>query len=111
MLWKTFDMPDNGVRLADMVAVRFGTTPRLIPSAFCFTSVLETTTPHPQLWKLVKTQLPRRSAPHRMTTSTASMALDLKTGQIKWADGLQAFDTFVGLCTMFMRFSVPINPS
>jgi polyvinyl alcohol dehydrogenase (cytochrome) len=27
------------------------------------------------------------------------MALDLKTGQIKWADGLQAVDTFVGLCT------------
>jgi hypothetical protein len=48
--------------LEDTAAVRFGNHPRLIQSAVRSSSALETTTPLPQMWKLARKQLLRRTA-------------------------------------------------
>jgi len=83
---------------ADTAEVRFGNRRRLIPTAVRSSSVPETTTPHPPVWKLARTRLRPRIALRLMIFFDTALALDLKTGQIKWAKRLQGFDTWNLAC-------------
>jgi len=75
MLWKTFDMPDNGGRPGDIAAVQFGNRLRLIRSAVRSSLVLATTTLRPQMWRLARTLLRQRTASQLTISSTPRLRL------------------------------------
>jgi len=98
MLWKTFDMPDNGGRTDQYSGGAVWQPPAIDPkrgSLFIGTGNNYTVPPD-----VVACQ---NATPLANCTAAddffdTALALDLKTGQIKWAKRLQGFDTWTVAC-------------
>ena len=95
------DLRHAGQRWADRTntaAARCGNHLRLIQHAARSSSAPATTTPYPQTWKRARTQLLSADCTAADDFFDTALALDLKTGQIKWAKKLQTFDTWTVAC-------------
>ncbi len=98
MLWKTFDMPDNGGQTNQYSGGAVWQPPAIDPkrsTLFIGTGNNYTVPPDVEACQNA-TPLADCTAPDDFFDT--ALALDLKTGQIKWARKLQTFDTWTVAC-------------
>ncbi len=98
MLWKTFDMPDNGGQTDQYSGGAVWQPPAIDPkrgTLFIGTGNNYTVPPDVEACQNA-TPLADCTAPNDFFDT--ALALDLKTGQVKWARKLQTFDTWTVAC-------------
>jgi polyvinyl alcohol dehydrogenase (cytochrome) len=98
MLWKTFDMPDNGGRPGGYSGGAIWQPPaidRKRGTLFVGTGNNYTA---PANVEACQNATPTADCAAADDFFDAALALDLKTGQIKWAKRLQGFDTWTVAC-------------
>jgi polyvinyl alcohol dehydrogenase (cytochrome) len=98
MLWKTFDMPDNGGRPGGYSGGAVWQPPAIDPKrATLFVGTGNNYTAPADVEACQKATPTANCAAADDFFDTA-LALDLKSGQIKWSRRLQGIDTFTGTC-------------
>ena len=98
MLWKTFDMPDNGGQINQYSGGAVWQPPAIDPkrgTLFIGTGNNYTVPPDVEACQNATPLADCTAADDFFDTS---LALDLKTGQVKWARKLQTFDTWTVAC-------------
>ena len=98
MLWKTFDMPDNGGQPGGYSGGAIWQPPAIDPkrsSLFIGTGNNYTA---PADVEACQNATPMANCAAADDFFDAALALDLKTGQIKWSKRLQGFDTWTVAC-------------
>ena len=98
MLWKTFDMPDNGGRTDQYSGGAVWQPPAIDPKRG--TLFIGTGNNYTVTAAVVACQNanPKANCAAPDDFFDTALALDLKTGQIKWAKRLQGFDTWTVAC-------------
>ena len=100
MLWKTFDMPENGGRTDGYSGGAVWQPPAIDPkrgSLFIGTGNNYTAPPDVEACQNANPTANCAAADDFFDTA---LALDLKTGRIKWARKLQGFDTWTVACLL-----------
>jgi polyvinyl alcohol dehydrogenase (cytochrome) len=100
ILWKTFDMPDNGGQLGGYSGGAVWQPPAIDPergSLFIGTGNNYTV---PAAVEACQIATPTANCAAPDDFFDTALALDLKTGQIKWATRLQGFDTWTLACKL-----------
>src|SRR6266404_9653586 len=100
MLWKTFDMPDNGGQVGGYSGGAIWQPPAIDPkrgSLFIGTGNNYTA---PEAVEDCQNAHPKKNCAAPDDFFDTAMALDLKTGHIKWAKRLQGFDTWTVACIL-----------
>ena len=98
MLWKTFDMPDNGGQPGGYSGGAIWQPPAIDPkrgTLFAGTGNNYTT---PADVEACQKATPTANCVAADDFFDTALALDLKSGQIKWAKTLQGVDTFTATC-------------
>ena len=98
MLWKTFDMPDNGGQAGGYSGGAVWQPPAIDPkrgSLFIGTGNNYTV---PADVEACQNATPTANCAAADDFFDTALALDLKTGQVKWAKRLQGFDTWTLAC-------------
>lgn len=98
MLWKTFDMPDNGGQVGGYSGGAIWQPPAIDPKRGTLFIGTGNNYTVPASVAACQNTTPKAQCASADDHFDSILALDLKTGRIKWADGLQAFDTFEGSC-------------
>jgi polyvinyl alcohol dehydrogenase (cytochrome) len=98
VLWKTFDMPDNGGKQGGYSGGAIWGHPAIDPKRGSLYIGTGNNYTAPAAVVACQNATPTAQCASPDDHFDSILALDLKTGRIKWADGLQAFDTFEGLC-------------
>jgi polyvinyl alcohol dehydrogenase (cytochrome) len=98
MLWKTFDMPDNGGKQGGYSGGAIWGHPAIDAKRGSLYIGTGNNYTAPAAVVACQNATPAAQCASPDDHFDSILALDLKTGRIKWADGLQAFDTFEGLC-------------
>src|SRR5216684_6675491 len=107
MLWKTFDMPDNGGQPGGYSGGAIWQPPAIDPKRGTLFIGTGNNYTAPADVEACQNETPTANCAAADDFFDTALALDLKTGQIKWAKGLQDFDTFTDAC---LTSSVP-NPN
>jgi polyvinyl alcohol dehydrogenase (cytochrome) len=100
ILWKTFDMPDNGGQLGGYSGGAVWQPPAIDPergSLFIGTGNNYTV---PAAVEACQIATPTANCAAPDDFFDTALALDLKTGQIKWSTRLQGFDTWTLACKL-----------
>ena len=103
MLWKTFDMPENGGQPGGYSGGAVWQPPAIDPkrgSLFIGTGNNYTV---PADVEACQNATPTANCTAANDFFDTALALDLKTGQIKWAKRLQGFDTWTVACLHVLR--------
>jgi polyvinyl alcohol dehydrogenase (cytochrome) len=98
MLWKTFDMPDNGGQPGGYSGGAIWQPPAIDPkrgTLFAGTGNNYTT---PADVEACQKATPSANCAAADDFFDTALALDIKSGQIKWAKPLQTIDTFTATC-------------
>jgi polyvinyl alcohol dehydrogenase (cytochrome) len=107
MLWKTFDMPDNGGQVGGYSGGAIWGHPAIDAKRGSLYIGTGNNYTVPADVQACQNATPTAQCASPDDHFDSILALDLKTGQIKWADGQQSFDTFTGLCP---TCPVPASP-
>jgi polyvinyl alcohol dehydrogenase (cytochrome) len=111
MLWKTFDMPDNGGRPGGYSGGAVWQPPAIDPKrATLFVGTGNNYTAPADVEACQKATPTANCAAADDFFDTA-LALDLKSGQIKWSRRLQGIDTFTGTCGFGAARPAPGTPN
>jgi polyvinyl alcohol dehydrogenase (cytochrome) len=98
MLWKTFDMPDNGGRTNQYSGGAVWQPPAIDPERGTLFIGTGNNYTAPADVEACQNANPTANCAAADDFFDAALALDLKTGQIKWAKSLQGIDTFTVAC-------------
>ena len=98
MLWKTFDMPDNGGKPGSYSGGAIWQPPAIDPKRGMLFIGTGNNYTAPADVEACQDATPTADCAAADDFFDAALALDLKTGQIKWAKRLQGFDTWTVAC-------------
>src|SRR5712675_530243 len=98
MLWKTFDMPDNGGKPGGYSGGAMWQSPAIDPKRGTLFAGTGNNYTAPADVEACQNATPTADCAAPDDFFDTALALDLKTGQIKWAKRLQNLDTFTGAC-------------
>jgi polyvinyl alcohol dehydrogenase (cytochrome) len=98
MLWKTFDMPDNGGRTDQYSGAALWQLPAIDPKRGTLFIGTGNNYTAPAGVEACQNATPTANCSAADDFFDTALALDLKTGQIKWAKRLQGFDTWTVAC-------------
>jgi polyvinyl alcohol dehydrogenase (cytochrome) len=107
MLWQTYDMPDNGGQVGGYSGGAVWQPPAIDPKRGLLFIGSGNNYTVPAAVAACQNATPNAPCASPDDHFDSVMALDLKTGRIKWAAGPQAFDTFTGACP---SCPVPASP-
>jgi len=100
MLWKTFDMPDNGGQTGGYSGGAIWQPPAIDPKRGTLFIGTGNNYTAPADVEACQSATPTANCVAADDFFDAALALDLKTGQIKWAKRLQGFDTWTVACIL-----------
>jgi polyvinyl alcohol dehydrogenase (cytochrome) len=98
ILWKTFDMPDNGGRTDQYSGGAVWQPPAIDPKRGTLFIGTGNNYTVPADVKACQNATPMANCTAPDDLFDAALGLDLKTGQIKWSRKLQGFDTWTVAC-------------
>jgi polyvinyl alcohol dehydrogenase (cytochrome) len=98
MLWKTFDMPDNGGQPGGYSGGAIWQPPAVDPKRTTLFIGTGNNYTAPADVEACQNATPTANCVAADDFFDTALALDLKTGQIKWAKRLQGFDTWTVAC-------------
>ena len=98
MLWKTFDMPDNGGQPGGYSGGAVWQPPVIDPKRGTLFAATGNNYTAPADVEACQNATPTANCAAADDFFDTALALDLKSGQIKWAKRLQGFDTWTGAC-------------
>ena len=98
MLWKTFDMPDNGGQPGGYSGGAVWQPPAIDPKRGMLFIGTGNNYTAPAAVEACQNATPTADCAAADDFFDTALALDLKTGQIKWAKRLQGFDTWTVAC-------------
>jgi len=98
MLWKTFDMPDNGGQTGGYSGGAIWQPPAIDPKRGTLFIGTGNNYTAPADVEACQNATPTANCAAADDFFDTALALDLKTGQIKWAKRLQGFDTWTVAC-------------
>jgi len=98
MLWKTFDMPDNGGRTGGYSGGAIWQPPAIDPKRGMLFVGTGNNYTAPADVEACQNATPTANCAAADDFFDAALAVDLKTGQIKWAKRLQGLDTWTVAC-------------
>jgi len=98
MLWKTFDMPDNGGQPGGYSGGAVWQPPAIDPKRGTLFVGTGNNYTAPADVEACQNATPTANCAAADDFFDTALALDLKSGQIKWSKRLQGFDTFTGAC-------------
>ena len=98
MLWKTFDMPDNGGRPGGYSGGAVWQPPAIDPKRGTLFAGTGNNYTAPADVEACQKATPTANCAAADDFFDTALALDLKSGQIKWAKRLQGVDTFTATC-------------
>jgi polyvinyl alcohol dehydrogenase (cytochrome) len=111
MRWKTFDMPDNGGRAGGYSGGAIWQPPAIDPKRGLLFAGTGNNYTAPAAVEACQTSTPTANCTAADDFFDTALALDLKSGQIKWSKKLQSFDTFTGTCGFGAARPTPGNPN
>ncbi len=98
MLWKTFDMPDNGGKTGGYSGGAIWQPPAIDPKRGTLFIGTGNNYTAPAAVETCQDATPTANCAAADDFFDTALALDLKTGQVKWAKRLQGFDTWTVAC-------------
>jgi polyvinyl alcohol dehydrogenase (cytochrome) len=98
MLWKTFDMPDNGGQPGGYSGGAVWQPPAIDPKRGTLFVATGNNYTAPADVEACQNATPTANCAAADDFFDTALALDLKTGQIKWAKRLQGLDTWTAAC-------------
>jgi polyvinyl alcohol dehydrogenase (cytochrome) len=98
MLWKTFDMPDNGGQAGGYSGGAIWQPPAIDPKRGTLFAGTGNNYTAPADVEACQKATPTANCAAANDFFDTALALDLKSGQIKWSKRLQGIDTFTGAC-------------
>jgi polyvinyl alcohol dehydrogenase (cytochrome) len=107
ILWKTFDMPDNGGQVGGYSGGAVWQPPAIDPKRGLLFIGTGNNYTVPADVEACQNATPTANCAAADDFFDTALALDLKTGQIKWATRLQGFDTWTLAC----KLSSGTNPN
>src|ERR1700719_5259212 len=111
MLWKTFDMPDNGGKPGGYSGGAIWQPPAIDPKRGMLFIGTGNNYTAPAAVEACQNATPTADCAAADDFFDTALALDLKSGQIKWAKRLQGIDTFTGSCGFGAARPTPGNPN
>jgi polyvinyl alcohol dehydrogenase (cytochrome) len=111
MRWKTFDMPDNGGQTGGYSGGAIWQPPAIdVRRGKLFAGTGNNYTA-PAAVEACQKATPTANCTAADDFFDTALALDLKSGQIKWSKKLQSVDTFTGACGFGTTRPAPGNPN
>ena len=98
MLWKTFDMPDNGGQVGGYSGGAIWQPPAIDPKRGTLFAGTGNNYTAPADVEACQNATPTANCAAADDFFDTALALDLKSGQIKWSKRLETIDTFTGTC-------------
>jgi polyvinyl alcohol dehydrogenase (cytochrome) len=98
MLWKTFDIPDNGGQVGGYSGGAVWQPPAIDPKRGSLYIGTGNNYTAPAAVEACQNSTPTANCTAADDFFDTALALDLKTGQIKWSKRLQGFDTWTVAC-------------
>ncbi len=111
MLWKTFDMPDNGGRPGGYSGGAVWQPPAIDPKRGTLFVGTGNNYTAPADVEACQKATPTANCAAADDFFDTALALDLKSGQIKWSRRLQGIDTFTGTCGFGAARPAPGTPN
>jgi polyvinyl alcohol dehydrogenase (cytochrome) len=111
MLWKTFDMPDNGGQPGGYSGGAIWQPPAIDPQRGTLFVGTGNNYTAPADVEACQAATPTADCAAADDFFDTALALDLKSGQIKWSKRLQGLDTFTGACGFGTTPPVSGNPN
>jgi polyvinyl alcohol dehydrogenase (cytochrome) len=111
MRWKTFDMPDNGGQPGGYSGGAIWQPPAIDPKRGMLFAGTGNNYTAPVAVEACQNATPRANCAAADDFFDTALALDLKSGQIKWSKKLQGIDTFTGTCGFGSARPTPGNPN
>ncbi len=111
MLWKTFDMPDNGRQPGGYSGGAVWQPPAIDPKRGTLFVGTGNNYTAPADVEACQKATPTANCAAADDFFDTALALDLKSGQIKWAKRLQGIDTFTGTCGFGAARPAPGTPN
>jgi polyvinyl alcohol dehydrogenase (cytochrome) len=111
MLWKTFDMPENGDQPGGYSGGAMWQPPAIDPKRGTLFIGTGNNYTAPADVEACQNATPTANCAAPDDFFDTALALDLKTGQIKWAKRLQGIDTFTGTCGFGPARPTPGTPN
>lgn len=111
MLWKTFDMPDNGGQPGGYSGGAIWQPPAIDPKRGTLFAGTGNNYTAPANVEACQKATPTANCAAADDFFDTALALDLKSGHIKWAKRLQGLDTFTGACGFGTTPPVSGNPN
>jgi polyvinyl alcohol dehydrogenase (cytochrome) len=110
MLWKTFDIPDNGGRTDQYSGGAVWQPPAIDPKRGTLFIGTGNNYTAPASVEACENATPTANCTAADDLFDTALALDLKSGQIKWARRLQGFDTWTVACQQLPAGTNPNCP-
>jgi polyvinyl alcohol dehydrogenase (cytochrome) len=111
MRWKTFDMPDNGGQTGGYSGGAIWQPPAIDPQRGMLFAGTGNNYTAPAAVEACQNATPTANCAAADDFFDTALALDLKSGQIKWSKKLQGIDTFTGTCGFGAARPTPGNPN
>jgi polyvinyl alcohol dehydrogenase (cytochrome) len=111
MLWKTFDMPDNGGQPGGYSGGAIWQPPAIDPKRGTLFAGTGNNYTAPADVEACQKATPTANCAAANDFFDTALALDLKSGQIKWSKRLQGIDTFTGTCGFGATRPAPGTPN
>ena len=111
MLWKTFDMPDNGGRPGGYSGGAVWQPPAIDAKRGTLFAGTGNNYTAPADVEACQQATPTANCAAADDFFDTALALDLKSGQIKWSKKLQGIDTFTGTCGFGAGRPAPGTPN
>ena len=111
MRWKTFDMPDNGGQPGGYSGGAIWQPPAIDAKRGMLFAGTGNNYTAPAAVETCQDATPTANCAAADDFFDTALALDLKSGQIKWSKKLQSFDTFTGTCGFGAARPTPGNPN
>ena len=109
--WKTFDMPDNGGQPGGYSGGAIWQPPAIDPKRGTLFAGTGNNYTAPAAVEACQNATPTANCSAADDFFDTALALDLKSGQIKWSKKLQGIDTFTGTCGFGAGRPDPANPN
>src|SRR5712675_50944 len=111
MLWKTFDMPDNGGKPGGYSGGAMWQPPAIDPKRGTLFAGTGNNYTAPADVEACQKATPTANCAADNDFFDTAIALNLKSGQIKWSKRLQGIDTFTGTCGFGAARPAPGTPN
>jgi polyvinyl alcohol dehydrogenase (cytochrome) len=111
MRWKTFDMPDNGGQPGGYSGGAIWQPPAIDPKRSTLFAGTGNNYTAPAAVEACQNATPTANCSAADDFFDTVLALDLKSGQIKWSKKLQGIDTFTGTCGFGAARPAPGTPN